>query len=164
MEKKRKKCEKLKNVILFHHFTLEIFNWGVFLPIIKSPKNSTTVPNSVNDTQNFMSIKYKAFMPYKLHPNIYYIQHKLYETILNIHDMLSPSLIAMSNDVILCNEIFIATNCLIMSMYSQNIDSKIVIIWSGGFQGRSGIMLWKLKQICLYVVRGFTSVFCENAF
>ncbi len=57
-----------------------------------------------------------------------YIQHKLYETILNIHDMLSPSLIAMSNDVILCNEIFIATNCLIMSMYSQNIDSKIVII------------------------------------
>ena len=42
--------------------------------------------------------------------------------------MLSPSLIAMSNDVILCNEIFIATNCLIMSMYSQNIDSKIVII------------------------------------
>ena len=68
MEKKRKKCEKLKNVILFHHFTLEIFNRGVFLPITKSPKYSTTVPNSVNDTQDFMSIKYKAFMPYKLHP------------------------------------------------------------------------------------------------
>ena len=50
------------------------------------------------------------------------------ETILNIHDMLSPSLIAMSNNVIVCNEIFIATNCLIMSMYSRNIDSKIVRI------------------------------------
>ena len=69
MEKKRKKCEKLKNVILFHHFTLEIFNRGVFLPITKSPKYSTTVPNSVNDTQDFMSIKYEAFMPYKLHPS-----------------------------------------------------------------------------------------------
>ena len=71
MEKKRKKCEKLKNIILFHHFTLEIFNRGVFLPITKSPKYSTTVPNSVNDTQDFMSIKYEAFMPYKLHPSTF---------------------------------------------------------------------------------------------
>ena len=74
MEKKRKKCEKLKNVILFHHFTLEIFNRGVFLPITKSPKYSTTVPNSVNDTQDFMPIKYKAFLPCKLHPNHYHMQ------------------------------------------------------------------------------------------
>ncbi len=66
---KKEKNLKIKNVKLFCHFTLEIFNWGVFLPIIKSPKNSTTVPNSVNDTQNFMSIKYKAFMPCKLHPS-----------------------------------------------------------------------------------------------
>ena len=83
--------------------------------------------------------------------------------------MLSPSLIAMSNNVILSNEIFIATNCLIMSMYSQNIDSKIVIIWSGGFQGRSGIMLWKLKQICLLCVVSRSGPesglwFGENAF
>ena len=68
MEKKRKKCEKLKSVILFHHFTLEIFDWGVFLLITKTPKYSTKVLNSVNDTQDFMSIKYKAFMPCKLHP------------------------------------------------------------------------------------------------
>ena len=66
--KKKKKFEKLKNVLLFYNFTLEIFNWGVFLPITKSPKYSTTVPNSVNDTQDFMSIKHKAFMPCKLHP------------------------------------------------------------------------------------------------
>ena len=26
------------------------------------------VPNSVNDTQDFMPIKYKAFIPCKLHP------------------------------------------------------------------------------------------------
>ena len=66
---KKKKCEKLKKVIIFHHFTLEIFDWGVFLPITKTPKYSTKVLNSVNDTQDFMSIKYKAFMPCKLHPN-----------------------------------------------------------------------------------------------
>ena len=53
MEKKRKKCEKFKNVLLFCHFTLEIFNGGVFLPITTTPKYSTTVPNSVNDTQDF---------------------------------------------------------------------------------------------------------------
>ena len=70
MEKKRKKCEKLKNIILFHHFTLEIFNRGVFLPITKSPIYGTTVPNLVNDTQDFMSIKYKAFLPCKLHPRL----------------------------------------------------------------------------------------------
>ena len=68
MEKKRKKCEKLKNILLFHHFTLEIFNRGVFLPITKTPKYSTMVLNSVNDTQDFMCIKYKAFLPCKQHP------------------------------------------------------------------------------------------------
>ena len=71
--KKKKKCEKLKNVILFYHFTLEIFNWGVFLPITKTPKYSTTVLNSVNDTQDFMCIKYKAFLPCKQHPIVYTI-------------------------------------------------------------------------------------------
>ena len=70
MEKKRKKCEKLKNILLFHHFTLEIFNRGVFLPITKTPKYSTTVLNSVNDTQDFMCIKYEAFLPCKQHPNL----------------------------------------------------------------------------------------------
>ena len=69
MEKKRKKCEKLKNVLLFRHFTLEIFNGGVFLPITTTPKYSTTVPNSVNDTQDFMCIKFKALLPCKHHPN-----------------------------------------------------------------------------------------------
>ena len=68
MEVKRKKCEKLKNLLLFHHFTLDIFNLGVFLPIIKTPNYSTTVPNLVNDTQDFMCIKYKAFLPCKQHP------------------------------------------------------------------------------------------------
>ena len=68
MEKKRKKCEKLKNVLLFRHFTLEIFNGGVFLPITTTPKYSTTVPNSVNDTQDFMCIKFKALLPCKHHP------------------------------------------------------------------------------------------------
>ena len=70
MEKKRKKCEKLKIVLLFRHFTLEIFNGGVFLPITTTPKYSTTVPNSVNDTQDFMCIKFKALLPCKLHPNM----------------------------------------------------------------------------------------------
>ena len=69
MEKKRKKCEKLKNVLLFRHFTLKIFNGGVFLPITTTPKYSTTVPNSVNDTQDFMCIKFKALLPCKLHPS-----------------------------------------------------------------------------------------------
>ena len=69
MEKKRKKCEKLKIVLLFCHFTLEIFNGGVFLPITTTPKYSTTVPNSVNDTQDFMCIKFKALLPCKHHPN-----------------------------------------------------------------------------------------------
>ena len=69
MEKKRKKIEKFKNVLLFRHFTLEIFNRGVFLPITRTPKYSTKVPNSVNDTQDFMPIKYKAVLPCKLHPN-----------------------------------------------------------------------------------------------
>ena len=68
MERKRKKCEKLKNILLFHHFTLEIFNRGVFLPITKTPKYSTTVLNLVNDTQDFMCIEYKAFLPCKQHP------------------------------------------------------------------------------------------------
>ena len=70
MEKKRKKCEKLKNVLLFRHFTLKIFNGGVFLPITTTPKYSTTVPNSVNDTQDFMCIKFKALLPCKHHPNV----------------------------------------------------------------------------------------------
>ena len=70
MEKKRKKCEKLKNVLLFCHFTLEIFNGGVFLPITTTPRYSTTVPNSVNDTQDFMCIKFKALLPCKHHPNV----------------------------------------------------------------------------------------------
>ena len=69
MEKKRKKCEKFKNILLFRHFTLEIFNRGVFLPITMTPKYSTTVPNSVNHTQDFMCIKFKALLPCKLHPN-----------------------------------------------------------------------------------------------
>ena len=46
---------------------------GVFLPKTKSPKYSTTVPNSVNDTQDFISIKYEAFMPYKLHPSPHHL-------------------------------------------------------------------------------------------
>ena len=66
--RKKEKNLRKTNVLLFHHFTLEIFNRGVFLPITKTPKYSTTVLNSVNDTQDFMSIKYKAFMPCKLHP------------------------------------------------------------------------------------------------
>ena len=70
MEKKRKKCEKLKNVLLFRHFTLEIFNGGVFLPITTTPKYSTTVPNSVNDTQDFMCLQFKALLPCKLHPTL----------------------------------------------------------------------------------------------
>ena len=69
MEKKRKKSEKLKNILLFYHFTQEIFNGGVFLPITNTPKYSTIVLNSVNDTQDFMCIKYKAFLPCKQHPN-----------------------------------------------------------------------------------------------
>ena len=68
MEKKRKKSEKLKNILLFYHFTQEIFNCGVFLPITNTPEYSTTVLNSVNDTQDFMCIKYKAFLPCKQHP------------------------------------------------------------------------------------------------
>ena len=71
MEKKRKKCEKFKNILLFRHFTLEIFNRGVFLPITMTPKYSTTVPNSVNHTQDFMCIKFKALLPCKHHPNHY---------------------------------------------------------------------------------------------
>ena len=67
--RKKRKCEKLKSIILFHHFTLEIFDLGVFLPITKTPKYSTKVLNSVNDTQDFMSIKYKAVLPCKLHPS-----------------------------------------------------------------------------------------------
>ena len=70
MEKKRKKCEKLKSVLLFRHFTLKIFNGGVFLPITTTPKYRTTVPNSVNDTQDFMCIKFKALLPCKHHPNV----------------------------------------------------------------------------------------------
>ena len=50
MEKKGKNVKNLKNVLLFRHFTLEIFNRGVFLPITMTPKYSTTVPNSVNHT------------------------------------------------------------------------------------------------------------------
>ena len=69
MEKKGKNVKNLKNVLLFRHFTLEIFNRGVFLPIKMTPKNSTTVPNSVNHTQDFMCIKFKALLPCKLHPN-----------------------------------------------------------------------------------------------
>ena len=69
MEKKRKKNLKLKNVLLFCHFTLEIFNGGVFLPITRTPKYSTTVLNSVNDTQDFMCIKFKVLLPCKHHPN-----------------------------------------------------------------------------------------------
>ena len=71
MEKKRKKSEKLRNILLFYHFTLKIFNGGVFLPITNTPKYSTIVLNSVNDTQDFMCIKYKAFMPCKQHPSDY---------------------------------------------------------------------------------------------
>ena len=67
--KKEKNVRNLTNVLLFNHFTLEIFNGGVFLPITKSPKYSTTVLNSVNGTQDFMSIKYKAFLPCKQHPS-----------------------------------------------------------------------------------------------
>ena len=66
---KKKKCEKFKNVLLFCHFTQEIFNWGVFLPITTAPKYSNTVPNLVNDTQDFMCMKFKALLPCKLHPN-----------------------------------------------------------------------------------------------
>ena len=65
---KKKKSEKLKNILLFYHFTQEIFNCGVFLPITNTPKYSTIVLNSVNDTQDFMCIKYKAFLPCKQHP------------------------------------------------------------------------------------------------
>ena len=68
MEIKRKKIEKLKNILLFYHFTQEIFNCGVFLPITNTPKYSTIVLNLVNDTQDFMCIKYKAFLPCKQHP------------------------------------------------------------------------------------------------
>ena len=68
MEKKRKKNQKFKNVLLFCHFTLEIFNRGVFLPITRTPKFSTTVLNLVNDTQDFMCIKFKALLPCKHHP------------------------------------------------------------------------------------------------
>ena len=70
MGKKRKKSEKLKNILLFYHFTLKIFNGGVFLPITKTPKYSTMVLNSVNDTQDFMCIKYEAFLPCKQHPTL----------------------------------------------------------------------------------------------
>ena len=70
MEKKGKNVKNLKNVLLFRHFTLEIFNRGVFLPITMTPKYSTTVPNSVNHTQDFMCIKFKALLPCKLHPNV----------------------------------------------------------------------------------------------
>ena len=65
---KKNKMWKFKNVLLFHHFTLEIFNGGVFLPITMIPKYSTTVPNSVNDTQDVMCIKFKALLPCKHHP------------------------------------------------------------------------------------------------
>ena len=71
MEKKGKNVKKLKNVLLFRHLTLEIFNRGVFLPITMTPKYSTTVPNSVNHTQDFMCIKFKALLPCKLHPISY---------------------------------------------------------------------------------------------
>ena len=70
MEKKRIKCEKFKNKLLFRHFTLEIFNRGVFLPKTMTPKYSTTVPNSVNHTQDFMCIKFEALLPCKLHPRL----------------------------------------------------------------------------------------------
>ena len=69
MEKKRKNVKNLKNILLFRHFTLEIFNRGVFFPITLTPKYSTTVPNSVNHTQDFMCIKFKALLPFKLHPS-----------------------------------------------------------------------------------------------
>ena len=68
MMKKRKKVKKLKNILTFYHFTLKIFNGGVFLPITMTPEYSTMVLNSVNDTQDFMCIKYKAFLPCKQHP------------------------------------------------------------------------------------------------
>ena len=70
MEEKRKKSEELKNILLFYHFTQEIFNRGVFLPITNTPKYSTIVLNSVNDTQDFMCIEYKAFLPCKQHPTV----------------------------------------------------------------------------------------------
>ena len=65
--RKKEKNLRKTNVLLFHHFTLEIFNRGVFLPITK--KYSITVLNLVNDTQDFMCIKYKAFLPCKQHPS-----------------------------------------------------------------------------------------------
>ena len=70
MEKKGKNVKNLINVLLFRHFTLEIFNRGVFLPITMTPKYSTTIPNSVNHTQDFMCIKYKAFLLCKQHPTL----------------------------------------------------------------------------------------------
>ena len=71
MEEKRKKNVKIVKNLLFHPFTLEIFNSGIFLPITKTPNYSTRVPNSINYTQDFMCIKYKAFLPCKQHPTIY---------------------------------------------------------------------------------------------
>ena len=43
---------------------------GIFLPITNTPKCSTIVFNSVNDTQDFMCIEYKAFLPCKQHPTV----------------------------------------------------------------------------------------------
>ena len=50
--KKRKKCEKLKKILLFHHFTLEIFYRGDLLPIPYTAYFSRFLPNSVNHDQN----------------------------------------------------------------------------------------------------------------
>ena len=68
-EKNKKMWKIKKKYIIIYNFTPEIFNSGVFLPITKAPNYSTTVPNSVNNTQDFMCITYKATLPCKQHPS-----------------------------------------------------------------------------------------------
>ena len=42
---------------------------GVILPILKTHESTTNPPNSVNNAQDFMSIKFKSLFRNKLHPN-----------------------------------------------------------------------------------------------
>ena len=70
MGKKRKKCEKLKKILLFHHFTPEISDRGDLLPIPWTAYFRKFLPNSVNHDQDWMSIIFNPNMMNKLHPSV----------------------------------------------------------------------------------------------
>ena len=69
----RKKEKKVKNLKIYCYFIIlprKFLTEGYFYLITNTPKYSTIVLNSVNDTQDFMCIEYKAFLPCKQHPTV----------------------------------------------------------------------------------------------